>query len=119
MLRSERQGKILQAIRDNGSMESDTLMDMFGVSHVTIRRDLLSLAELRLIRLDHGGATTISFLDGNSEPMYETMVRYDADKKTAMALEAVKVISDGDFLILDAGTTTFLLARQLAGMGQL
>ena len=95
-------------------MQSDALMDMLSVSHVTIRRDLVSLAEQRLIKLDHGGATSITFLEGNSEPMYETKVHYDADKKNAMAREAIEIISDGDFLVLDAGTTTYLLAKQLA-----
>lgn len=114
MLKSERQARILQAIRDNGSMQSEALMGMFGVSHVTIRRDLVALAEQQLINLDHGGATTITFLKGTFEPMYETKVHYDADKKNAMAREAIELISDGDFLILDAGTTTYLLAKQLA-----
>jgi DeoR family fructose operon transcriptional repressor len=114
MLRSERQAKILQAIRDNGSMESDSLMDMFGVSHVTIRRDLVELANQNLIRLDHGGATNITLLGGISEPSYDTKIHYDADKKNAMVREAINVINDDDFLILDAGTTTYLLAKQLA-----
>lgn len=117
MLKVERQAKILQAIRDNGVIETDALTNMFGVSHVTIRRDLNDLAEQNLIKLEHGGATSIFMLEGYPEPMYETKIHFDSAKKIAMAKVAMELISNGDTLLIDAGTTTYFLAEELAKQG--
>lgn len=113
MLRAERQAKILQIIREKGSISSDELIKLFNVSHVTIRRDLVALADQKLIILEHGGATSIDYLEGKPEPLYDTKLYIHSDKKTAIAREAIKLIKDGDILILDSGTTNYRLAQQL------
>ena len=113
MLRAERQAKILQIIREKGSVSSEILIDTFDVSHVTIRRDLVALAKQNLIILEHGGATSIDYLEGKPEPLYETKLYIHSDKKNAIAKEAVKLVGDGDVLILDSGTTNYRLAQYL------
>lgn len=113
MLRAERQAKILELIREKGFIQSDELIDRFMVSHVTIRRDLISLAEQNLIHLEHGGATSIDFLEGLSEPVYDTKLFVNSDAKIAMAEMAIKFINDGEILILDSGTTNFRLAQKI------
>jgi len=113
MLRAERQAKILQMIREKGSISSEKLIELFNVSHVTIRRDLVELADQKLIILEHGGATSIDFLEGMPEPLYDTKLYVQSNKKIAIAREAVKLIKDGDILILDSGTTNYRLAQQL------
>lgn len=113
MLRAERQAKILQIIREKGSISSEELIELFDVSHVTIRRDLVALASQKLIVLEHGGATSIDYLEGKPEPLYDTKLYVHSDKKTAIAREAIKLIKDGDILVLDSGTTNYRLAQQL------
>ena len=113
MLRAERQAKILQIIREKGSISSEELIEQFEVSHVTIRRDLVALADQKLILLEHGGATSIDYLEGKPEPLYDTKLYVHSDKKIAIAKEAIKLVEDGDILILDSGTTNYRLAQQL------
>jgi len=113
MLRAERQARILQLVREKGYIQSDELIDLFKVSHVTIRRDLIALSRQNLIHLEHGGATSIDYLEGLAEPLYDTKLFVNSDKKIAMAEMAFKFIVDGDILILDSGTTNFRLAQKL------
>lgn len=56
-LASERQSKILEMIRQQGSVETNKLADQLGVSTMTIHRDLNKLAEAGIINKVHGGAT--------------------------------------------------------------
>lgn len=113
MLRAERQAKILQLVRDRGFIENDELMKLFNTSHVTIRRDLINLADQGLIKLEHGGATSINYLEGMPEPLYETKLYFRSDQKKAIVLQAMTLIKDGDILFLDSGTTNFKLASVL------
>lgn len=115
MLRAERQAKILQMIREEGFIRSEDLIKLLNTSHVTIRRDLICLANQNLIKLEHGGATSIDYLEGMPEPQYDTKMFVHADEKEAVAAEAVKLIGDGSILFLDSGTTNFRIARKLLG----
>ncbi len=113
MLRAERQAKILQMVRDRGFIQNDELMALFDTSHVTIRRDLINLADQGLIKLEHGGATSINYLEGMPEPLYETKLYFRSEEKKAIAIQAMTFIKDGDILLLDSGTTNFKLASIL------
>ena len=113
MLKAERQAKILQAIRENGFIQSDHLIERFGVSHVTIRRDLIALANQNLIHLEHGGATSIDYLEGTAEPLYDTKLYVHSEAKNAMAEAALQIVNDEDILILDSGTTNYRFAQKL------
>ena len=115
MLKAERQAKILQEIRKNGFIHSEELIEKFNVSHVTIRRDLIALADQNLIHLEHGGATSIDYLGGVAEPLYDTKLFVNSGAKAEMAETALQFIQDGDILILDSGTTNYRLAQKLKG----
>jgi DeoR family transcriptional regulator, aga operon transcriptional repressor len=114
MLRAERQAKILQMVREAGFTRSEELIKLLDTSHVTIRRDLMSLANQNLIKLEHGGATSIDYLQGIPEPQYDTKMFVQAEAKDAIAAEAVNLICDGNILFLDSGTTNFRIARKLS-----
>lgn len=55
-----RHRKIIQAVRDHGSVTIEQLMALTGVSHMTIHRDLHALAAQGILRKTHGGATSLS-----------------------------------------------------------
>ncbi len=113
MLRVERQAKILQILRDRDYIENNELAKAFDVTLATVRRDLKSLHEQGLIVIDHGGVSARGLLNGDIEPAYETKVFYKHEVKKAIAAEAVKTICDGDTVILDSGTTSLEIARQM------
>ena len=83
------------------------------MSVVTIRRDVKVLSRQNLVSLEHGGVAVSDYIDGIVEPLYETKAYINSDQKEAIGMAAAKLISDGDTVILDSGTTTACIARNL------
>ncbi len=110
MLRVARQAQILQLIGERGFVENDELARILNVTQTTIRRDLKVLSGQNLIKLDHGGSFSTGLLDAVVEPVYETKVYVNYDRKRAIGAAAASLVSDGDAIILDSGTTSIQIA---------
>ncbi len=82
-----------------------------GVSEMTIRRDMEKLAGTTDLRRTHGGAVVAERMV--FEFNYLERQRGGLARKKAIAAEARKLVSPGDRVILDTGTTTLELARLL------
>ena len=113
MIRIERHAKILQIVKERGFIENDELAEIFKVSIVTIRRDLKALSSQNLVKLEHGGVAAADYIDGIIEPLYETKAYIHSDRKQAIGIAAAELIKEGDTVILDSGTTTACIARNL------
>ncbi|MPZ62960.1 MAG: DeoR family transcriptional regulator [Propionibacteriales bacterium] len=110
MLTATRQAKILDALRADGEVTVEELADQFGVSLSTIRRDLNALsAEGRLRRVRGGGS-----IEPDRVP-FSDVERQHRPEKSRVAERAAELVSDGDVVLVDIGTTTALLARHLRG----
>jgi DeoR family transcriptional regulator of aga operon len=83
----------------------------FRVSEVTVRGDLDVLAERGELRRIRGGAMPL--LLPASERSFEEMKNARSDEKTLIGQAAASLISPGETLILDVGTTTTAVARAL------
>ena len=100
-------------------MRGADLSDMFGVSEVTVRSDLDQLARASLVDRVHGGAMTRgrTSIAGPSfeetEPSFEESADTLADEKDAIGRAAASLVSSGDSLIIDVGTTTTAVAHAL------
>jgi DeoR/GlpR family transcriptional regulator of sugar metabolism len=110
-----RRARMLEFIRLQGFVSIPELKDSLDVSESTIRRDLESLEESGEARRTHGGV----FYPGSvsSIRQFQRPNSNDGawDKKRAIALEASKLVSDHDTVLLDGGSTTYELAKQLVG----
>lgn len=113
MLRVARQAKILQMINERGFIENDELAHLLDVTQTTIRRDLKALSEQNLIKLEHGGSFSMDLLDTAVEPLYETKVYVNHERKRAIGAAAAALVCDGDSIILDSGTTNAQIAHYL------
>jgi DeoR/GlpR family transcriptional regulator of sugar metabolism len=83
----------------------------FGVSAVTIRKDLLVLeGEGRVVRT-HGGAITPR--GTGPEPAFSIRERRQRDEKTRMGAAAAALVNDGESIVLDASTSAMSIARRL------
>lgn len=105
---------MLELIQQNGECSIDELTGEFGVSSMTIRRDLQDMAEEGLVIRTHGGATPapkISFEFRFLERMHE-----QSKEKEEIASIAVSLIRPGQTVMLDSSTTTLAIARKLVDM---
>lgn len=107
MLTEERYSMILEQVRKNKSVKLSELCELLSASESTVRRDLTALDERGLIKKVHGGAMSI---DENSfnlvEQDMEAKSKIFAEEKIAIARFAASLVDDGDFVFIDAGTTT-------------
>ena len=106
-----RHNEIVQRLRAAGSVSVGELASTFGVSHETIRRDLKLLADQGHLDVVHGGAAR----RGMMEPSIAQRGEENAEGKTAIARTAAGLIGTATSVLLDSGTTTQALARELVG----
>ena len=107
MLTEERYAVILEQVRKNKSVKLPELCELLGASESTIRRDLTELDERGLVKKVHGGAISIEEGSFNSiEPDVESKSKMFTEEKIAIARYAASLVEDGDFVFIDAGTTT-------------
>ncbi len=92
-------------------MRTAELAEALGVTEPTIRKDISDLAEQELLRRTHGGAICVRPL---REPDVDTRRSQNTEQKTAIAQACLHLISDGDAVFIDSGTTLQRLAELLA-----
>lgn len=107
---SRRHAEIRRLLHDHMSASVSDLSDWLSVSAETIRRDLRLMAERGEILKMHGAAALPHAV---GEAPFERRMRENASGKRAIARRAAQSIEDGDSIMLDTGTTTSYLAREL------
>jgi len=110
MNHSKRHGEILRLLREEGTITIAALAEKLGVSLETVRRDVKPLTSDGTALKMHG-AIGLPSLAG--EAPFERRMRDNAEAKRAIARHAAATIRDGDSVMLDTGTTTSFLAREL------
>ena len=98
------------------------LVDVLGVSSMTIRRDIETLDEMGLLVRVHGGAAAASTAPdtaSSDEPGFAAKQRRQSVEKTAIAARAAQSIKPGSAIGITAGTTTAQLAGELANIQDL
>jgi DeoR/GlpR family transcriptional regulator of sugar metabolism len=84
-----------------------------GISEVTIRKDLTILQNRHLLLRTRGGAMRKPVDNPNEETNIAKKRMFNFREKERIGAEAAKLIKDGDFIMLDSGTTTMEVARHL------
>jgi DeoR family transcriptional regulator of aga operon len=111
MLNLERHTKILELVDQRGKVEVGELSRLFQISEVTIRNDLKDLHKRGLVRRAHGGAVRVETVSVDASLQVKAALR--ADEKQRIGAAAAALITDGDSVILDSGTTTQQIARHI------
>lgn len=105
----ERRSRIFDTIRQEGRVSVDKLATEFNSSAETIRRDLNKLSKTGKIQKIHGGA----MLPGPSaEGPYQQRMGENARAKRLAAQKACELISPGDTLFIDTGSSTLFFAEE-------
>jgi DeoR family glycerol-3-phosphate regulon repressor len=109
---TKRQRAILASVRETGLARIQDLARDMDVSEETIRRDVRPLVEAGELAKRHG---SVSALAAGAEAPFERRMRENAVEKRAIARRVAAMIGDGDSVMLDTGTTTSAVARELLG----
>jgi len=107
---SKRHGEILRLLEESGTITTAGLAHRLGVSQETVRRDIRPLSATGMVVKLHGAISLPSMI---GEAPFERRLRENADAKRAIARLVAQSIRDGDSVMLDTGTTTSYLAREL------
>ncbi|WP_217176929.1 DeoR/GlpR family DNA-binding transcription regulator [Streptomyces sp. AC495_CC817] len=116
MKRAARLNAILDLLAETGEVTVEELVERFGASPATTRRDLDTLAEQRLLTRTHGGAVAQAVA-------YELPLRYKShlrtQQKESIAQAAAGLVAPGMVVGLSGGTTTTAIAAALAARDDL
>lgn len=112
MRKRARKEYVLGILKEKSSVSVAALSHAFSLSEVSVRRILDEMEREGLIRRTWGGA--VSARGSLGEPSYAEKADQNAREKRAIAEAAYRLISDGDAVFLDSGTTTVHLAELLA-----
>ena len=109
---SDREEKILDILRRQGSAGADEMARELYISRPTLRRDLIKLEEKGAVNRTHGGAKLTTRPADDTIP---ASLRMDEDSgaKNMIAAEAAKLVRDGDTVMLDGSTSALYLAAAL------
>ncbi|RRD48915.1 DeoR/GlpR family DNA-binding transcription regulator [Arachnia propionica] len=105
--KSERKNLLLGAVMDVGRVEVAQLAADFGVSQVTVRKDLNELEAQGLLRREHGFAVV-----GSSDDM-RTRLAVNYPVKQQIARAAAEIVGDGETVMIESGSVCAILAEEL------
>ncbi len=105
----ERDRRILEYLAERGSVSVNILARELGVSEVTVRSDFKSLEERGFLTRSRGGAAPAL------HPSILERQRSMVEEKSRIARAAADLVRDGDAIMIEAGTTTALVAKYLLG----
>lgn len=111
MLKEERLSFILQKLKDDQKVKLGELSEALQVSEDTVRRDIELLASNGLLMKVRGGAVPHS-PNAHSFKFKDRIHVLEEDKKL-IARKALQLLSPGDVILLDGGTTTYTIASML------
>ncbi len=109
MIKTERQMKIMEILRERKFCTVNELAKMLFVSQVTVRRDLNLLESASLAKRCHGGVTL--FEQFNHEVPVEVRKNSNSSVKAQLAKQAIRHLNSGDTVFIDASSTALHLCE--------
>jgi DeoR/GlpR family transcriptional regulator of sugar metabolism len=106
--RNVRQRDILRTLQQARQVDVAELAQRFGVSGMTIRRDLAELDEAGLLQRVHGGAVI------RRAPAYGSRASTRVSEKAAIARAVAQLVEPSAAVGIDTGTTCHAVATELA-----
>lgn len=111
MFAEERRSKILEILEQQKRIEVNDLVETLKVSESTIRRDLQDLEQSGFLKRTHGGAVKVD--SASFEPTMDEKELDHLEEKKEIGRIAAALIKDNDTILLDSGTTTLQIAKEL------
>ena len=110
-MKLNRRNQIIDMITRQRTVTNAELMEHFGISIETVRRDLESLEQQGFLRRVYGGAVANATL--GSEPEYASRTQVQSREKNAIAAAAAELICPEETVYLGVGTTVQAMAQYM------
>ena len=110
-MKDTQEKKVLEILQSKEYASVEELARAIGVSSSTIRRSLSSLKSKNLIERTHGGAKI--YIENNVSPSFTFRFHQNSFEKKKIALNAIKLIKNGDIIFLDGSTSAYYIAEYL------
>ncbi len=112
-----RRARILELLEEKGQVRIPEMSNLFNVSEVTIRNDLEQLEQKNLLIRTRGGALKIQRVGIDYNLNLKSKKK--RTEKEKIGVKAAELINEGETIILDSGTTTFEVAKNLGKFNDL
>ncbi|HZK11473.1 MAG TPA: DeoR/GlpR family DNA-binding transcription regulator [Atribacterota bacterium] len=115
MVPENRRNKIKEIIMEKNFVRVADLVNLFNVSEETIRRDLTQLEKINVVKKIYGGAVFQDELRNAIDSIPSILKRKEKNfaEKDKIGQKAAEPIKSNQIIVLDAGTTTWCIARYL------
>lgn len=113
----QRRARLIELLRTELFADIQILRERLGVSIATVRRDLSELESKGLLKRTHGGATVINQVTRDNDAIVREAI--NAAEKAQIGEAAAELVSDGDAVMIDSGTTSLQVAKVLAANANL
>jgi DeoR family fructose operon transcriptional repressor len=107
-----RKAQLAAYVAESGQVTVGALAERFGVSIDTIRRDLDQLSADGVLVRTYGGAVSLSTVSRADRAVDQRLTLQEQEKETIGTL-AASLVEDGSIIIINGGTTTLAVARNL------
>ena len=109
----KRQQALLKELREEKTVDVETVAQKLGVSPTTIRRDLVMFEKQNLIERFHGGATLLEESLREEDLPTDNHEAEDREQKHIIARYAAELVEDGDTIFLNSSSTALLMLDYL------
>ena len=107
-----RKAQLAAYVADTGQVTVGELAERFGVSIDTVRRDLDQLSADGVLVRTYGGAVSLSTISRTDRAVHQRLSLQEQEKEKIAAVAAT-LVQDGSTIMINGGTTTLALAREL------
>ncbi|MDK8873727.1 DeoR/GlpR family DNA-binding transcription regulator [Paracoccus sp. SSJ] len=111
MWQEERHQKIRAMLASFGQVSIDRIVESFGVSRQTVRRDLIEMEQSGILRRVRGGAVPVETEDME----FSVRITQRLQEKRAICVAALQLLRSHQTIFMDAGSTMTIMAEVLAG----
>jgi len=113
MIPEERRQKIVETLKRENVITLENLTREFGVSRVTIQRDISLLQKEGLVYKVHGGVKISDSAHEHFETRFKARMEANHEKKLEIAQKAQQLVADESTIFLDSSTTLYIFSQQL------
>ncbi len=113
MIPEARRQKIIDTLKRENIITLENLAQEFGVSRITIQRDINLLQKKGLVEKVHGGVKFDDLAQKNFETRFKSRLGANYEKKQEIAQKAMQLVEDEKTIFLDSSTTLYIFSQNL------